>query len=230
MGRLTGPGQADIAPRKARSGAPFAAGLADALFTATQQRVLGLLFGHPDRSFYVTEILTLTRGGTGALQRELGRLSAAGLITARRIGNQLHYQANPDSPLFHEIVQIVRKTVGAGDALFAALQPIAGRVQLALLYGSAAKGVDTAASDLDLLVVSDTLTLEELYRTLVVAEASLGRKIQPTLYTTAEFSRRRQTDDSFVNRVLAGGTLALVGDLDAVGATRKSRPHSITED
>jgi len=198
----------------------FAVGLADALFTTTQQRLLGLLFGHPERSFYVSEILARTRGGTGAMQRELSRLSAAGLITVRRIGNQRHYQANPESPLYHELVQIVRKTVGAADDVFVALQSIAGQVQLALLYGSAAKGADTAASDLDLLVVSDALTLEALYRALAQAESSLGRKIQPTLYTTAEYRRRRQTDDSFVNRVLAGDTLVLIGDPDAVGSAR----------
>jgi len=220
MGNTSQPERADVSPRKASSAAPFAAGLADALFTATQQRVLGLLFGHPERSFYVSEILARTGSGTGALHRELGRLSAAGLIAVRRIGNQRHYQANPESPLYHELVQIVRKTVGAADAVFAALQPIVGQVHLALLYGSAVKGADTAASDLDLLVVSDALTLEALYRALSQAESSLGRKIQPTLYTTAEYDRRRQTDDSFVNRVLAGDTLVLIGDPDAVGSAR----------
>ena len=220
MGNSSQPGRADVSPRKVRGGVRFAVGLADALFTTTQQRVLGLLFGHPERSFYVSEILARTRGGTGAMQRELGRLSAAGPITVRRIGNQRHYQANPESPVYHELVQIVRKTVGAADGVFAALQSIAGQVQLALLYGSAAKGADTAASDLDLLVVSDALTLEALYRALAQAESSLGRKIQPTLYTTAEYRRRRQTDDSFVNRVLAGDTLMLIGDPDAVGSAR----------
>lgn len=85
--------------------------------------------------------------------------------------------------------------------------------------GSAAQARDTAASDFDLLVVSDTLTLEDLYLALAPVEAALGRRIQPTLYTTAEFRQRRRSDQSFVSRVLAGDTVVLIGDLDAPGAS-----------
>jgi predicted nucleotidyltransferase len=195
-------------------------GVAGALFTTTQQRVIGLLFGHPERSFYVSEMLALTQSGAGALHRELSRLSGAGLVTARAIGKQRHYQANPDSPVFGELVQIVRKTVGAVEPIRVALEDVADQVVLALLYGSAARGQDTATSDFDLLVVSDTLTLERLYRALAPAEATLGRRIQPTLYTAVEFQQRRQSDQSFVSRVLASDTLALIGDKHALGSAR----------
>ena len=86
--------------------------LADALFTATQQRVLALLFGEPDRSFYTSELIARIGAGSGAVQRELKRLAGSGLVTVKRIGNQKHYQANPDSPVFEELCCLVRKTVG----------------------------------------------------------------------------------------------------------------------
>jgi predicted nucleotidyltransferase len=86
----------------------------DALFSKTQRRVLGLLFGNPDRSFYANEVVRFTRGGVGAVQRELEGLAAAGLVTVSRLGNQKHYRANPESPIFHELRSIVSKLLGGG--------------------------------------------------------------------------------------------------------------------
>ena len=137
--------------------------LTDALFTSTQQRVLALLFGQPDRSFFVTELMSLADSGRGAVQRELRRLAQSGLVTVTKVGNQKHYQANRDSPLFEELCSIIKKTVGLQEPVRAALEPLRNKISLALIYGSIAKRSDTAASDIDLLLVSDELTLEEIY-------------------------------------------------------------------
>ena len=91
--------------------------LADALFTTTQQRVLGLLFGDPDRSFFANELITLTGSGSGAVQRELARLESSGLVTAKWLGNQKHYQANKDSPIYNGLWNIVQNTVGVAAAM-----------------------------------------------------------------------------------------------------------------
>lgn len=95
---------------------PAHAGLADALFSTTQQRVLGLLFGQPGRSFYATELIALAGAGSGGVQRELAWLARSGLVTVSRIGTQKHYQANPGSVLFDELCSIARKVLPAGEA------------------------------------------------------------------------------------------------------------------
>ncbi len=189
--------------------------LADALFTATQQRLLGLLFGQPERSFFVTELIELADVGRGAVQRELARLARSELVVIERHGSQKHYRANPDSPVYKELCSIVRKTVGIEENLRAALVPLAARLSLALIYGSVAKQTDTASSDIDLLVVSNELTLEDLYATFSTVEKQLGRQINPTLYTDSEFRKRRSGNNAFLNRVLAGPTIILQGQLDA---------------
>src|SRR4030095_243355 len=104
-------------------------GLSDALFTQTQQRVLGLLFGQPDRSYYATEIIGLAGVGSGAVQRELSRLTASGVGTVRRIENQKHNQANPASPIYEELCGIARKTVGLAEPLRNALAPMAAKIK-----------------------------------------------------------------------------------------------------
>lgn len=190
--------------------------LADALFSTTQQRVLGLLFGQPDRSFYATELINLTAGGSGAVQRELAKLQKSGLVTVSRQGTQKHYRANPDSPLFEELCGIARKTVGLAEPLREALAPVADRIRAAFVYGSVAKRSDTAASDIDLMIVSETLSHQEIFIALATASAKLGREINPTIFTPADMEAHRRDGKSFVTRVLAQPKLWILGGEDAL--------------
>jgi predicted nucleotidyltransferase len=198
---------------------PASSNLASALFSTTQQRVFKLLFGQPHRSFFATELIGLTGSGSGAVQRELQRLVESGLVTVSYLGTQKHFQANQSAPVFAELRGIVLKTVGMADPLKAALSTLGPRVQLAVVFGSMAKGSDTASSDVDLLIVSDDLTLERLYAALAPAERELARKINPTLYTSEEFRRRRETQDSFVTKVLTGEHIVLAGDEHGLAAS-----------
>ena len=198
------------AARKTRVG-KARGGLADALFAKVQQRVLGVLFGNPRRSFYANEVIGLARSGTGAVQRELARLEAAGLVTVTRVGKQKHYQANAGSPVFEELRALVLKTSGLADLLRGALAPVAQSVRAAFVYGSIAKGEDTAASDVDLMVISDRLTYADLFAALEEASSQLGRKVSPTIYSSKELSKRIKQDNAFVTRVLAQPKLWLIG-------------------
>ena len=186
--------------------------LGDALFSGLQQRLLSLLFGQPARSFYGNELLRLTASGRGALQRELEKLVSSGLITVTQIGNQKHYQADPHAPIFDELRSIVVKTFGLADVLQGALETHAERIRVAFIYGSVAKGSDTASSDIDLFLVSDELGYTDLYEALTEAEARLGRRVNPTLYTSADLTAKREEGNNFVLRVLEQPKIFLIGD------------------
>ncbi len=199
----------------ARSGAGHT-GLADALFTATQQRILGLLFAQPERSFYANELIALTGSGSGAVQREMARLAQSGLVVVRSIGRQKHYQANPGSPIFAELCGIVSKTVGLADPLRQALAPLAPRIRAAFVYGSVAKQQDTARSDIDLMLVSDKLSYPDVFGALEAASRHLGREVKPTIYSRQEWAERAARGDGFVKRVLAQPRIWLIGDDDVL--------------
>ena len=192
-------------------------GMADALFSSTQSRVLALLFGQPDRSFYATELIRLAGAGSGAVQREMSRLEQSGLVTVKRIGTQKHYQANSDSPLFNEIRGIVQKTIGLAEPLRAALAPFAAEIIAAFVYGSVAKRQDTALSDIDLMVISDAITYPELFSALELIGRQLGRAVNPTVYTRKQFNKRR-SDTAFVKRVLSQPKVWVVGSDDDIAA------------
>lgn len=185
--------------------------LSDALFTTTQQRVLGCLFGQPERSFTVSELIQTTGAGSGAVQREVARLAGSGLLTVEPVGNQKRYRADPASPIHTELVSLVRKTFGLAAPLREALAPLVEHVAVAFVYGSVAKGSDTAASDIDLMLVSDTLTYADVMAALHPLIERLGREIQPTLYTRAELRKRIAARNSFVTRVLAQPRLWVIG-------------------
>ena len=201
-------------PAKRKAATAPRASLADALFTGTQQRVLALLFGQPERSYYATEIIGLAKAGSGAVQRELARLSQSGLVTAQAVGNQKHYQANPASPVFAELSGMVQKTFGLAEPLRAALTPLAKRIAAAFVYGSIAKKQDTTGSDVDLMIVSDDLTYPDLYATLEGVSQRLGRTVNPTVYTHKELAKRIKSGESFVKRVLEQPKIWLIGGED----------------
>ncbi len=187
--------------------------LMDLLFPATRQRVLAQLLLHPEESFHLRELARLTASHAGTLGRELDKLTEAGLVLRREQGNQVRYQANAQCPLFAELASMFRKTHGMVPALREALAPLAGSIRLALVFGSMARGTQSAGSDIDLLVVGE-VGFAELVQALYPLQQALQREINPVLYTEAEFRRRVETGEAFVRRLLDQPHVFLTGDKD----------------
>ncbi len=190
----------------------FGMSVATALFTDSQSRLYVWLFGQPDRAYHLNELRRLTGLGSASLQRELNRLATAGLVDAQALGNLRRFQANPQSPVYAELVALTRKTLGTIPVLRDALRPLQPNLQSAWVYGSVAKQTDTARSDIDVMLVGNDLQLSQVLAALEPAEAQLSRKINPSCYSPQEFERRRAEPDSFVNRVLSQPTLPLIED------------------
>jgi predicted nucleotidyltransferase len=151
------------------------------------------------------------------VHRELKRLADSELVTVQVSGNQKHYQANPASPIFDELCGIVRKTMGLAEPLREALEPLAKRIRVAFVYGSVAKRSDSASSDIDLMIVSNDLTYADLYVALEGVSQRLGRKVNPTIFTSAELAKRVAGSGAFVKRVLEQPKVWLKGDEHALG-------------
>lgn len=190
-----------------------ATGLGSVLFTPVQQRVLGFLFGQPDRRFQSNELIRLAASGTGAVHRLLTRLTDADLITVERIGNQKHYKANRASPVFAELHGLIVKTSGLVAPLRRALSPLAERIHAAFVYGSLAKGSERASSDIDLMVIADKLDYQDVFSALQAAENTLGRTINPNVMTLGEWRRKRK-QAGFVSRIAKQPRLFVIGSED----------------
>ena len=186
--------------------------IGDALFTKAQQKVLAVLFGQPEQSFYLNEVVRLADMGRGAISRELSKLTDAGLLVMHKQGTQNHYQANHASPIMHELVAIVRKTFGVAAVLKIALAPILPQLEQAFVYGSIAKGNEHAGSDVDVMLVGDNLSYSEVMQLLEAAELQLQRTVNPTIYTPEEFAQRLEQGQSFLTKVMEQETLDLLKD------------------
>lgn len=193
-----------------------AGGLASALFSPVQQRLLGLLFGQPERRFGSGEIIALAASGTGAAHRQLQRLAAVGLVTVTRIGNQKQYQANTKSPIYPELHGLAVKTVGIVEPIRRALEPLAGQIRAAFVFGSVAKKSDRADSDLDLMILSDELSYPDAYLALQGAEQVIARPINPTVMRVGEWRHKTGEPDSFAKRIAAQPKIFVLGSESAL--------------
>lgn len=186
---------------------------ASVLFGKTRQAVLTLLFEQPGQTFYLREISRLIGIGTGALQHELNQLQKADLIVRAKDGNRVAYQANTLHPVFTDLQSLVSKTCGLPVQIKTALQPLGGQITFAAIYGSLAKGTNHARSDVDLLIVGK-LTLEQAIAAVAPIEGHIGREISVRLYSSEEFRQRRAQEDSFIQGVMAGQLMTLLGTPD----------------
>ena len=186
--------------------------LGNLLFGQTRGGILALLYGSPDQSFFVRQIARQTGiSSVGAVQRELETMTAVGLINRSALGNQVFYQANREHPAYEELRSLISKTLGVFHLLGLALAPLANRISLAFVYGSMARGEETAGSDVDLMVIGD-VTLDEVLACLTPAERSIGRPINPTVYSLDEFKSKRRARNHFISSVARGRNVFLIGN------------------
>ena len=183
------------------------------LFGSTRREVLALLLGRPDERFYLREIQRVVGGGSGAVQRELKQLTEAGLVDREVRGNHVYFSANRGASIFPELPAIVAKTAGSVDILRAALGSFHrhGQIDVALVYGSVATGKQTAASDVDLLVIGN-VTLGDIISALRAAEGRLGREVNASVHTAREFREKLKRGTAYLKRISAGPKLFVVGD------------------
>ncbi|KVL15023.1 nucleotidyltransferase domain-containing protein [Burkholderia sp. MSMB1826] len=194
--------------------------LGDALFSNAQQPILACLFGRPEQWFHVKELIRLTNLGSASVQRELNRLEKGGLIETRRIANLKQVRAFAGSPIFSELRLIVLKTFGTVEVLREALSLLASEIKLAFVYGSVAQGSDHAGSDVDIMLVSETLSYGQIMAALEPAERQLGRAVQITQYTPGEFLERKRNNHPFLAEVLRQPKLMVIGiedDIEQIG-------------
>ena len=185
--------------------------MAEALFGKGQRVILGQLFSRPERRFYVRELARAADTTPSVIQRDLAALAGAGILTRETEGRQVYYRANPRCPIFEELKGIAVKTFGVADVLRAMLEPHRAAIQLAFIYGSVASGAPTGASDVDLMIVGGIDTAA-IARGLLEAERRLGRPVNPTVYSEAEFRKTLAARQPFLTAVLARPMLFVIGD------------------
>jgi predicted nucleotidyltransferase len=200
--------------------------LSETLFGKTRRAVLSILYGHAEDSFYLRQLARMTGVGMGALQRELRQLSEAGIIRQDRVGRQIFFKANPECPIFEELRSLVIKTFGVADLLREALSPLAGRIRLAFIFGSVARGEPSRGSDIDVMVIGN-VTLRDIVGRLGALQEKLSREINPVVYPVDEFRSKVSANDHFLNTVIKEAKDFLIGDsdeLERLGRERLASP------
>ena len=180
------------------------------LFPGYRRRVLGMLLLHPEESLHGREIARRAGLPAGTLTRELKRLAGAGLLNCERRGNQLLYSANRQSPIFEELAGILRKTSGLADVVAEALAPLTDHIEVALIFGSVARGTETRASDVDVLIIG-AVDYGSVIDALYPAQQRLAREINPKVFTRREWNAKLKEKSAFVLEILSRERIFLIG-------------------
>ena len=184
-----------------------------ALFSRGRRELLALLFTHPERTFYLRQIVRVLGTGQGTVQRELSRLSAAAVITRTRVGSQVHYQANRQSPVFTELKSLMVKTAGLAEVLRDSLAVIAEQIDVAFIFGSFARAEGRANSDVDVMVVG-RVSFGDVVTALQSAQKTIGREVNPAVFSAEEYRTKTRSKDRFLGSVLSSAKIFLIGGED----------------
>ncbi|HEY6447702.1 MAG TPA: nucleotidyltransferase domain-containing protein [Acidobacteriaceae bacterium] len=187
--------------------------IGDLLLGQTRGQILALLLGAPDESFFTRQIARQIETSVGTVQRELTRLTEAGLILRSALGSQVFYRANRDHPIFPELRALLAKTIGVFELLRNALAPLSARIDFAFVYGSVARGDDRAASDIDLMVVG-AVSLDDILDAAGPLEKQLRRPVNPTIYSLKELKQRYRSGNHFLRSLKNASKVFLIGAED----------------
>ena len=196
----------------------------DALFPETRQAILATMLLDPERSWYLSDLAAhLSRRNPSSLQRELESLVAAEILVRKQHGNRVYFRANRECPIYPELAGLLAKTAGLVEVIRRALANLVERIQIAFIHGSIARGEERAASDVDLLIVG-SVGLAEVSLALRPAEERLGRAVNASIYTAAEFAAKVAAGNHFLSAVVKRDKVFLIGsphDLDELIAGRQ---------
>ena len=188
--------------------------LSELLFPNRYRRaVLSMLLMNPERRVHLRELARLTGASPGTLKKELDALTEAGLLNVQRVGNQTHFSANAQHPVYPELSGLIRKTTGLHDVLAQALEPLADGVVAAFVFGSVASGTEAAHSDVDLMVIG-TASFGEVVNAVYEAQAAVGREINPKVMKREEWQAKRSAGQAFLNEVMHKPKLFILGTAD----------------
>ncbi|MFA9217657.1 MAG: nucleotidyltransferase domain-containing protein [Sphingomonadaceae bacterium] len=201
--------------------------LANFLLGPLRTRIMAALLLHPDSAWHVRELARRIDALPGSTNRELVKLADAGILSRQQVGNQVHYRANRDCPIYTELAGMLRKTSGLTTVLAQALQPLAGRIQCALIYGSVARGEETAHSDVDILVLGD-IGFDEVIAALYPAQETIQRDINPVVYRSDDFFTRLAAGNTWAKDVAEKTKLFLIGtEHDFAKLIENPEPHTV---
>ncbi|MBW1637469.1 MAG: helix-turn-helix domain-containing protein [Deltaproteobacteria bacterium] len=185
--------------------------LSEILSSRVRADIFQLLFTERHLELHVRAIERRCSVTFNSIRQELKKLSRLDLITSRRDGNRLYYRANSTHPLYHVLLELVAKTVGFRAILEQVLTH--PQIQLAVVFGSLARGEEVAASDLDLMIIGE-IGLRELSTLLSGQEEQTGREINPHIYSKNEFRERRVAADHLISKILTGEKVFIIGTED----------------
>jgi predicted nucleotidyltransferase len=184
-------------------------------------KVLSLFMLNAGSEYYLREIAQRTGLAVRSVQRAVEDLCEIQILEREKRGNSIYFRLNGENPIVADLKGVFLKTVGLGDLLRDALSENA-QIDAAFIYGSIAKGEETATSDIDLALIGE-IPPSELSDLLSDLEERTGREINVTAFTREEWGARIAAGDHFATTLLREPKYMLIGhdeELKTLGRAR----------
>jgi len=186
--------------------------LATLITSKTRLAVITWFFLHPGERFYYSQLLGILGASAQSVQNELKRLEKAGLLKSQKEGNIRFYRVNKNFILYQEIKSIISKTVGVGDELKKLLAK-SGDIKSAFIYGSVAKNLEDARSDIDVMVIGN-ISEDAIFKAIMQAENHLGREVNYSIFSPGDWKKQLKAKKAFVSNVAKDKKIFLIGNED----------------
>lgn len=184
--------------------------LNDLIISRVRVKLLEIFLSTPGQIIHVRELVRKSKEEINAVRRELLHLEKAGILSKEHRANRLYYSFRKDYPLYYDLLELVTKTTGLGQAILKTKNKL-GRIKFAMLSGKFARNIPGSADEVDLLVVGNVVVAEVAS---LVREEELrrGREIFFTPMTEEEFVFRKKKKDPFILSILTGSRIMVIGD------------------
>ncbi|MCK9453159.1 MAG: ArsR family transcriptional regulator [Bacteroidales bacterium] len=160
----------------------------EALITSkTKLKMLLKFFLNSNNTGYLRGLATEFNESTNSVRLELNKLEQAGLLNSQTEGPRKVFRANDKHPLFPDIQNIVRKTIGIDEIIERVINHL-GDPQEVYLMGELAQGIDS--QQINLLIVGEQLDLDYLAQLVLKAQKLISRTIGFLALTPAEFQQQ----------------------------------------
>lgn len=192
------------------------------LFTSnTRIQLLEIFLLKSDAEFHISALARMVNNIPINVQKELKNLQLAGLLESRKQGNMVLYKLRKESPIAEDLMRIFLKTESIGKEILTKL-PDKEKIRYALIYGSFAKGTESASSDIDLLMIGG-IDEDSILKSMQKIEKRIGHTINYILWTEKEFAQKIRERITLIREILKTPVIMIVGDENEFKRTIKQR-------
>lgn len=182
----------------------------DLITSKSRVKLLNIFLSFPFEMYHVRELVRRTSDEINAVRRELAFLEKKGILAKEPRANRVYYSLSKSYPFYLGLLEFGAKTTGLGFEILKNRAKL-GKIKYVMFSGRFVRKIKKEPEEVDLLAVG-TIVLPELALLVRNEEKRLNQEINYTAMSEEEFGFRKKKHDPFINSIISGSRIMLIGD------------------